>query len=58
MPTYRMVYGDDEQVVRETLEGVEIVREDGWTVIFRGKDAILRMRDEHVQSLEEIAPEP
>jgi hypothetical protein len=58
MPTYRMVYGDDEQVVRETLEGVEIVREDGWTVVFRGKDAILRMRDEHVQSLEEIATEP
>jgi hypothetical protein len=53
-----MVYGDDEQVVRETLEGVEIVREDGWTVVFRGNDAILRLRDEHVQSLEEIAPGP
>jgi hypothetical protein len=58
MPTYLMVYGDDEQVVRETLEGVEIVREDGWTVVFRGNDAILRLRDEHVQSLEEIAPGP
>jgi signal-transduction protein with cAMP-binding, CBS, and nucleotidyltransferase domain len=27
-------------------------REDGWTVLFRGKDAILRVQDDHVQSLE------
>ena len=47
-----MVYGDDEQVVRETLDDVEVAREDGWTVVFRGRDAILRVRNEHVQSLE------
>jgi len=52
MPTYRMVYGDDVQVVQETLKDVELEREDGWTVFFRGNDAILRVRDEHVQSLE------
>jgi CBS domain-containing protein len=52
MSTYRMVYGDDEQVVRETLDDVEVAREDGWTVVFRGQDAILRVRNEHVQSLE------
>lgn len=52
MPTYRMVYGDEEQVVRETLKDVEVEREDGWTVFFRGNDAILRVRDEHVKSLE------
>jgi hypothetical protein len=52
MATYRMVYGDSEQVVRETLEGVRLEREDGWTVFFRGDDAILRVRDEHVQELE------
>jgi hypothetical protein len=52
MPTYRMVYGDEAQVVRETLKDVEVEREDGWTVFFRGNDAILRVRDEHVQSLE------
>lgn len=55
MPTYRIVYGDDEQVVRETYQDVEIDREDGWVVIFRGGDAILRAREEHVQSLEEVA---
>jgi hypothetical protein len=55
MATYRMVYGDKEQVVRETFHDVDIEREDGWTVLFRGKDAILRrVRDEHIQSLERL----
>src|SRR4029450_12875891 len=51
MSRYRMVYGDHEQVVRETFDDVDVVREDGWTVLFRGDDAILRVRDEHVQAL-------
>jgi hypothetical protein len=52
MANYRIVYGDDEQVVRETLNDVELQREDGWLVIFRDNDAILRVREEHVQSVE------
>ena len=54
MARFRMVYGDDEQVVRETFEDVEVVRDDGWTVLFRGDQAILRVRDEHVQTLEQL----
>ena len=54
VPTYRMVYGDGEQVVRETLTDVVLEREDGWTVVFRGDDAILRLQDQHIQSLELI----
>lgn len=54
MPTYRMVYGDDNQVVRETFENVDVQREDGWVVLFRGDDAILRVQEEHVQSLETV----
>jgi hypothetical protein len=55
MATYRMVYGDDEQVVRETFENIDdLQREDGWVVLFRGKDAILRVQETHVQSLEEV----
>jgi hypothetical protein len=54
MTTYRIVYGDDKQVVRQTFHDVEVEREDGWVVIFRGNDAILRMREEHVQSMEEL----
>ena len=48
---YRMVYGDDEQV-RETFDDVLLEREAGWVVLFRGSDAILRIREEDVQSLE------
>jgi hypothetical protein len=48
MPSCRMVYGDNEQVDCETY--VEVDREAGWTTLFRGNDAILRVRDEHVQS--------
>jgi hypothetical protein len=55
MPTYRVVYGDDEQVIRETFADVELEREDGWVVLFRGTEAILRAREEHVQSLDEVA---
>jgi hypothetical protein len=54
MPSYRMVYGDNEQVVRETYHDVELQREDGWTILFRGDDAILRVHDEHIQSLETL----
>jgi hypothetical protein len=52
MPTYRMVYGDEEQVVQETFDDVEVQREDGWVVLFRGSDAILRVQEQHVQSLD------
>jgi hypothetical protein len=53
MATYRMVYGDNEEVVRETFTDItSIEREDGWVVLFRGKEAILRVQEPHVQELE------
>lgn len=57
MPTYRVVYGDDEQVIREIFTDVEVEREDGWVVLFRGTKAVLRAREEHVHSLDEVAGE-
>jgi hypothetical protein len=55
MATYRMVYGDGEQVVRETYENIDDVqREDGWVVLFRGLEAILRVQEAHVQTLEKV----
>jgi hypothetical protein len=55
MATYRMVYGDDGQVVTETFENVDQVeREDGWVVLFRGPEAILRVQEAHVQSMDRI----
>jgi len=57
MATYRMVYGDDESVVRETYEDIDSVeREDGWVVLFRGNDAILRVQESHVQEMEQVNP--
>jgi hypothetical protein len=56
MAKYRMVYGDDIQVVRETYDNIDDVqREDGWLVLFRGNEAILRVQEAHVQSFEELA---
>jgi hypothetical protein len=54
MPTYKMVYGDAEKVVTETFNDVEVQREDGWVVLFRGPDVILRVQEEHVQSLDMV----
>jgi hypothetical protein len=54
MPTYAIVYGEGDDVKRENLEGVTLEREDGWLTIFRGKDSILRVREEHVRSIEEV----
>jgi hypothetical protein len=55
MATYRLVYGDDEQVVTETFENIdEVDREDGWVVLFRGSEAILRVQEQHIQSMEQL----
>lgn len=55
MASYRMVYGDDESVVRETYENIDSVeREDGWVVLFRGREAVLRVQEAHVREMEEI----
>jgi hypothetical protein len=54
MSSYQIVYGDNEQVVKETFKDVEVQREDGWLVLFRDNDAILRVREEHVKSIDEV----
>ena len=57
MATYRMVYGDDENLLTETYEDItELEREDGWVVLFRGPEAILRVQEAHVRSLELLSP--
>ena len=53
MATYRIVYGDDENLLTETYEDItELEREDGWVVLFRGPEAILRAQEANVKSLE------
>lgn len=57
MATYQMVYGDDEQVTTEVLDNIdEVEREDGWVVLFRGPEAILRVQESHVRSIERLDP--
>ena len=39
----------------ETLEEIDHVeREDGWVVLFRGPEAILRVQESHVKSMEQV----
>lgn len=55
MATYQMVYGDEDEVVTETYDDIDSVeREDGWLTLFRGNDAILRVQESHIQSIELI----
>ena len=57
MATYQMVYGDDENLLTETYEDITgVEREDGWVVLFRGPEAILRVQEAHVKSLELLNP--
>jgi hypothetical protein len=57
MATYRMVYGDDENLLTETYENItEVEREDGWVVLFRGPEAILRVQEAHVREMELLNP--
>jgi hypothetical protein len=53
-----MTYGDAAgKQVNETFEGVEVEREDGWVVLFRGTEAILRLQEQHIRSIEKV-PDP
>ncbi len=55
MPTYKMVYGDEDNMLTETYANIDSVeREDGWLVLFRGNDAIARVEEIHVKSFEQI----
>ncbi len=55
MATFKMVYGDEENLVTETYDNVDSVeREDGWLVLFRGPEAILRVQEIHVRSFERL----
>ena len=51
MPSYTIVYGNEDRVARQTLHNVVLEREDGWIVVFRGKDVILRLQESHVRSV-------
>ena len=44
MTSYKMVYGDEDNMVTETYANIDsVVREDGWLVLFRGPEAVVRV---------------
>jgi hypothetical protein len=57
MATYQLVYGDGEQSVTETYDNIDAVeQEDGWLVLFRGPEAILRVQERNVRSFKQLQP--
>ena len=57
MATYQLVYGDGEESVTETYDNIDAVeQEDGWLVLFRGPEAILRVQESHVRSFNRMDP--
>jgi hypothetical protein len=53
MASYKIAYGDDQNLVHETYHDIDdLQREDGWLTLFRGNEAIIRVQEAHVQSLE------
>ena len=56
MALYHLVYrdDDDERRVRENLELDDVQPEDGWVELWRGNDAIMRLQEKHVVSLERL----
>ena len=52
--TYRLHVRSDEFQYEQEVHATDIEKEDGWTVFFAGKDAFMRIRDEHIVSLEHL----
>jgi hypothetical protein len=52
--TYRIHIRSDEFQYKTELQATQVDREDGWTVFWDGNDVFLRVRDEHIVSLEHL----
>jgi hypothetical protein len=52
--TYRIHIRSDEFEYESEIHASQVDREDGWTVFWRDNDVFLRVRDEHVVSLEHL----
>lgn len=54
MATYRSHVRSDEFQYENVVHATRVEREDGWTVFWAGDDVYMRIRDEHVVSLEHL----
>jgi hypothetical protein len=51
---YRIHIRSDEFQYTNEIEATNVEEEDGWTVFWNGKDVFMRIRDEHIVSLERL----
>jgi hypothetical protein len=52
--SYRIHLKSDGFEYEHEIQASQVDREDGWTVFWRGNDVFLRVRDEHIVSLEHL----
>jgi hypothetical protein len=52
--TYRIHIRSDEFQFESEIHATQVDREDGWTVFWYDNDVFLRIRDEHIVSLEHL----
>jgi hypothetical protein len=54
MATYRIHVRSDEFQYENEVHATRVDKEDGWTVFWADKDVYMRIRDEHIVSLEHL----
>jgi hypothetical protein len=52
--TYRIHLQSEGFEYESEIHASQVDREDGWTIFWRGNDVFLRVRDEHIVSLEHL----
>ena len=54
MAAYRLHARSDEFQYESDIHASQVDKEDGWTVFWADKDVYMRIRDEHIVSLEHL----
>ena len=54
MNTYRLHIRSDEFEYEHEIRATDVEKEDGWTIFWSGKDVFMRIRDDHIVSLEHL----
>jgi hypothetical protein len=52
--TYRIHIRSDEFQYESEVHASNVEKEDGWTIFWNGNDVFMRIRDEHIVSLEHL----
>jgi hypothetical protein len=53
--TYRIHIRSDEFQYESEVQASSVEEEDGWTIFWNGNDVFMRIRDEHIVSLERVS---